>query len=168
MGTQSHESKAILIATIVRLPKIIVIYIHGRQYLYCLLIFLLIIRRGIIMKRVLIVDDAAFMRLSLKSMLEKNGFEVVGQAENGMIGAQKYAQLKPDVVTMDITMPELDGIGALKEIKKNDPNAKVVIISAMGQEALIREAVIAGAKTFIVKPFKEEFMIKTLSQVLGI
>lgn len=120
------------------------------------------------MKKVLIVDDAAFMRLALKTMLEKNGFEVVGEAENGSVGIQKYMELKPDVVTMDITMPEMDGISTLKEIKKIDSNANIVMISAMGQETLIREAVIAGAKSFVVKPFKEEFVIKTLTQVLGI
>ncbi|AGX43394.1 chemotaxis protein CheY [Clostridium saccharobutylicum DSM 13864] len=121
-----------------------------------------------IMKRVLIVDDAAFMRVTLKSMLENNGFEVVGEAENGIIGVQKYVELNPDVVTMDITMPEMSGIDALKEMKKINPNVKVVMISAMGQDMLIRESVIAGAKSFIVKPFKEEFMVKTLTQVLGI
>lgn len=120
------------------------------------------------MKRVLIVDDAAFMRITLKSMLENNGFEVVGEAENGIIGVQKYVELNPDVVTMDITMPEMSGIDALKEMKKINPNVKVVMISAMGQDTLIRESVIAGAKSFIVKPFKEEFMVKTLTQVLGI
>ncbi|OOM10671.1 response regulator [Clostridium saccharobutylicum] len=120
------------------------------------------------MKRVLIVDDAAFMRITLKSMLENNGFEVVGEAENGIIGVQKYVELNPDVVTMDITMPEMSGIDALKEMKKINPNVKVVMISAMGQDTLIRESVIAGAKSFIVKPFKEEFMVKTLTQVLGV
>lgn len=120
------------------------------------------------MKKVLIVDDAAFMRMSLKSMLERNGFEVVGEAENGAIGVKKYLQLKPDVVTMDITMPEKDGVEALKEIRVLDPNAKVVMISTMGQEKFIRESVILGAKSFIVKPFKEEHAIKTLEQVLGI
>lgn len=120
------------------------------------------------MKRVLIVDDATFMRMSLKSMLERNGFEVVGEASNGAIGVQKYIELKPDVVTMDITMPEMDGIDALKEMKRIDPNAKIVILSAMGQEKFIREAVMLGAKSFIVKPFKEEHIVKTLSQILGV
>lgn len=119
------------------------------------------------MKKVLIVDDAAFMRLALKSMLEKNGFEVIGEAENGIVGVQKYKELSPDIVTMDITMPEMDGISALKEIKKVDTKANVVMISAMGQENSIREAVIAGAKSFVVKPFKEEIVIKALTQVVG-
>lgn len=120
------------------------------------------------MKKVLIVDDAAFMRMTLKSMLEKNGFEVVGEAEDGVVAVQKYAELKPDVMTMDITMPKMDGIGALREIKKIDANAKVIMVSAMGQEQLIRESVMLGAKSFIVKPFKEELIVKTLMQVLGI
>jgi len=117
------------------------------------------------MKKVLIVDDASFMRLSLKSMLEKNGFEVVGEAENGLIGIQKYQNLQPDVVTMDITMPELDGIKALQIIKQMNPAAKVVMVSAMGQESFVKEAIINGAKSFIVKPFKEEYVIKTLSSL---
>lgn len=120
------------------------------------------------MKRILIVDDAAFMRMSLKAILESNGFEVVGEATNGMVGVQKYIELKPDLVTMDITMPELDGIGALQEIRRIDPNAKVVMVSAMGQEKFVRDSVIYGAKSFIVKPFKNDHVVKTLSQVLGI
>lgn len=120
------------------------------------------------MKKILIVDDAAFMRMSLKAILESNGFEVVGEAPNGKVGVEKYIALKPDLVTMDITMPELDGIGALQEIRKFDPNAKVVMVSAMGQEKFVRDSVMQGAKSFIVKPFKNDHVIKTLSQVLGI
>ncbi len=117
------------------------------------------------MKKVLIVDDAAFMRLSLKTMLEKNGYEVVGEAEDGSVGVKKYKELKPDFVTMDITMPEMDGIKALKSIKEFDPESKVIMISAMGQDSMVREAVISGAKGFIVKPFKEEHVLKTLSKI---
>ncbi|NLZ48007.1 MAG: response regulator [Clostridiales bacterium] len=120
------------------------------------------------MKKILIVDDAAFMRMSLKAILEDNGFEVVGEAPNGKVGVEKFVELKPDLVTMDITMPELDGIGALKVIKKIDPNAKVVMVSAMGQEKFVRESIMNGAKLFIVKPFKDDHVVKTLSQVLGI
>ncbi|SCN24866.1 Chemotaxis protein CheY [Clostridium sp. N3C] len=120
------------------------------------------------MKKILIVDDAAFMRMSLKAILEDNGFEVVGEAPNGKVGVEKFVELKPDLVTMDITMPELDGIGALKVIKKIDPNAKVVMVSAMGQEKFVRESIMNGAKSFIVKPFKDDHVVKTLSQVLGI
>lgn len=102
------------------------------------------------MKKVLIVDDAAFMRTTLKLILEKNGFDVVGDAVNGKVGLAKYKELCPDIVTLDITMPEMDGITALKEIIKIDRNAKVVIVSAMGQECYVREAILCGAKGFIV------------------
>jgi two-component system chemotaxis response regulator CheY len=119
------------------------------------------------MKRVLIVDDAAFMRLSLRKMLESNGFEVVGEAENGIIGVKKFKELKPDIVTMDITMPEMTGIEALEEIKKIDSKAFVIMVSAMGQEAFVKQAIIAGAKSFIVKPYTEETIVKTLNKILG-
>lgn len=118
------------------------------------------------MKNVLIVDDAAFMRLMIKSLLEKSGFNVIGEAENGAIGVNKYKELSPDIVTMDITMPVVDGIQALKEIKKVDSNAKVLMISAMGQEHLVKEAIMSGAKGFIVKPFMEEAFIKALSKMV--
>jgi two-component system, chemotaxis family, chemotaxis protein CheY len=119
------------------------------------------------MTKVLIVDDATFMRFSIRTMLEKNGFEVVGEAENGAIGVKKYMELKPDVVTMDITMPEMSGIEALKAIKQHDPNAKIVMMSAMGQEGMVKEAILSGAKSFIVKPFKEEHVISTLNKISG-
>ena len=115
------------------------------------------------MKKVMVVDDAMFMRASLKMMLEKNGFEVVAEAENGVVAVQKYKDLKPDIVTMDITMPEMDGLQALKLIKQIDPDAKVVVVSAMGQEPVVKDAILSGAKSFIVKPFKEDFVLKTLS-----
>lgn len=117
------------------------------------------------MKSVLIVDDAMFMRLSLKIMLENNGFEVIGEAENGAVAVEKYKALNPDIVTMDITMPEVDGITALRRIRAIDSKAKVVMVSSMGQEVMIRDAVMAGAKNFIVKPFKEESVIKVLSKL---
>lgn len=117
------------------------------------------------MKRVLIVDDAAFMRMSIKNMLANYEFEVVGEAENGIQAIEKYQELQPDIVTMDITMPELDGIQALREIKKFDPSASVVMVSALGQEARMKEAIIYGAKGFIVKPFKEELLISALSKL---
>lgn len=120
-------------------------------------------------KRVLIVDDAMFMRETLKNMLVTNeDYEVVGSAENGAVGVEMYKNLRPDVVTMDVTMPEMTGIEALKAIKALDPAAKVVMISAMGQEGMVKEAILSGAKTFIVKPFKEEFVIQTLNKVLSI
>lgn len=120
------------------------------------------------MKRTLIIDDAAFMRLALKSILEKNGFEIVGEAENGAIGVKMYMELMPDIVTMDITMPIMNGLDALKQIKTFDPKAKVVMLSAMGQEPYIREAVMLGAKSFIVKPLKEEHVVKVLTQILTV
>lgn len=118
-----------------------------------------------LMKRVLIVDDAAFMRMALKTMLEKNGFQVVGEAENGSVAIRKYKDLQPDIVTMDITMPEMDGVQALKEIRSLDPNSKVVMISALGQESYVREAVMLGAKGFVVKPYKEDYVVQTLNKL---
>lgn len=117
------------------------------------------------MKRVLIVDDAAFMRMSIRNMLEKHGFEIVGEAENGLMAIEKYNELQPDVVTMDITMPEMDGLQALREIKKIDKGASIVMVSALGQEARMKEAIIYGAKGFIVKPFKEEMIVSALSKL---
>ena len=117
------------------------------------------------MKTVLIVDDAAFMRNILKMMLERNNYKVTGEAENGKVAVSMYQSLKPDFVTMDITMPEMDGITAVKLIKQIDSNAKVVMVTAMGQEAMIVDAVTAGAKGFIAKPFSEEYVIKTLSSL---
>jgi len=117
------------------------------------------------MKRVLIVDDASFMRLTLKTMLEKNNFEVVGEAENGLVGVQMCKELQPDIVTLDITMPTMDGIEALKEIKKTNNKAEIVMISAMGQELYVREAVMLGAKGFIVKPFREEYIVQALNKL---
>ena len=117
------------------------------------------------MAKVLIVDDAAFMRISIKNMLTKNGYEVIGEAENGLIGVDLYNELQPDIVTMDITMPEMSGLDALKEIMKTDPKAKVVMVSAMGQEAMVREAIVSGAKGFIVKPFKEEGIIAAMKKL---
>ena len=118
------------------------------------------------MKKVLIVDDAAFMRLTLKSLFESNGFEVVGEAENGKVAVRKYNELRPDIVTMDITMPEMDGVQALRAIRVIDSNAKVVMISALGQESYVREAVLNGAKGFVVKPWKDDYVIKTMHHIL--
>lgn len=117
------------------------------------------------MKKVLIVDDAAFMRMSLKQMLERNGYQVVGEAENGLVGVRKYSELKPDIVTMDITMPVMDGIHALKAIREIDQSANIVVISAIGQEPYVKEAIISGARGFILKPFKEEHVVKTLGSL---
>ena len=117
------------------------------------------------MAKVLIVDDAAFMRISIKNMLTKNGYEVVGEAENGLVGIELYKELHPDIVTMDITMPEMSGLDALKEITKLDPQAKIVMVYAMGQEAMVREAIVSGAKGFIVKPFKEDGIIAAIKKL---
>ena len=120
------------------------------------------------MKRVLVVDDAAFMRLTIKRILEGNGFEVIGEAENGAIAVEKYKELEPDIVTMDITMPEMTGIEALKSIREFDPEAKVIMVSAMGQEVMVRETIMLGAKSFIIKPFKNDHVIQTLNKVLAV
>ena len=103
-------------------------------------------------KNILICDDAAFMRMMIKDILTKNGYNVAGEAENGIKAVEKYKEVSPDLVLMDITMPEMDGIQALKEIKKQDAGAKVIMCSAMGQQAMVIESIQAGAKDFIVKP----------------
>lgn len=120
------------------------------------------------MLKVLVVDDAIFMRLALKRMLERNGYDVVGEAENGRVAVQKYKELRPDIVTMDITMPEMDGIQAVTEIKKFDSKPKIIMISALGQESYIKQAVLLGVTGFIVKPFKEDNVIKALSKITDI
>lgn len=118
-------------------------------------------------KRVLVVDDAAFMRMMLKDILTKNGYEICGEAENGNVAVEKYAELKPDLTTLDITMPELDGIGALKKIKEQDPSATCIMCSAMGQQAMVIEAIQAGAKDFVVKPFQPERVKEAVKKALG-
>ena len=117
------------------------------------------------MKRVLVVDDAMFMRYTIKKMLENTDFDVIGEADNGINALIQYKDLNPDIVTMDITMPEIDGIQAVHLIRKYDPNAKVVMMSAMGQESMVREAVLSGAKGFIVKPFKEDTILSALQSL---
>lgn len=116
---------------------------------------------------ILVVDDAAFMRMMIKDILTKNGFNVVGEAENGAQAVEKYAELKPDLVTMDITMPEMDGISALKKIKESDPNAKILMCSAMGQQAMVIDAIQAGAKDFIVKPFQADRVLEAIQKALS-
>ncbi|MBP1961099.1 response regulator [Paenibacillus oryzisoli] len=117
--------------------------------------------------RILIVDDAAFMRMMIRDILTKNGYEVCGEANDGAQAIEKYKELKPDLITMDITMPEMDGIQALKEIKKIEPNAKVIMCSAMGQQAMVIDAIQAGAKDFIVKPFQADRVIEAIKKTLG-
>ncbi|MBU5677427.1 response regulator [Alkaliphilus sp. MSJ-5] len=116
---------------------------------------------------ILIVDDAAFMRMMIKDVLTKNGFDVVGEAENGARAIEKYKELQPNLTIMDITMPEIDGIQAVKEIKKIDPSAKIIMCSAMGQQAMVIEAIQAGAKDFIVKPFQADRVIEAVKKVIG-
>ena len=118
-------------------------------------------------KNILICDDAAFMRMMIKDILTKNGYNVAGEAENGVKAVEKYQETKPDLVLMDITMPEMDGIQALKEIKKIDGGAKVIMCSAMGQQAMVIESIQAGAKDFIVKPFQAERVIEAVKKVVG-
>lgn len=119
------------------------------------------------MKKILIVDDAVFMRLSIKNILKDEEFEFF-EAANGREAVQKYIEHRPDLVTMDITMPDMTGIEALKQIIDYDKNAMIMMISAMGQESMVREAIIAGAKTFIIKPFKEEQILKTIKKLLAL
>ncbi len=115
--------------------------------------------------RVLIVDDAKFMRMTLTNILQKGNHTVVGEAENGRKAVELYRELKPDIVTMDITMPEMTGIEAVKQIKAIDPQAKIIMCSAMGQQKLVVEAIEAGAKDFIVKPFDENRVLEAIHRV---
>ena len=118
------------------------------------------------MARILIVDDAAFMRMMLKDILIKAGHEVVGEASNGKEAVAKYDEIKPDIVTLDITMPEMDGLQALKEIKKRHSDARVIMCSAMGQQAMVIDAIQSGAKDFIVKPFKGEKVLQSVEKAI--
>ncbi|MFE8695070.1 response regulator [Cytobacillus sp. FJAT-53684] len=119
------------------------------------------------MARILIVDDAKFMRLTLSNILKKANHEVVGEGENGLEAIHLYKELNPDLVTMDITMPEMSGLEAVKAIKKEYPSAKVIMCSAMGQQKMVVEAIEAGAKDFIVKPFDEGRVLDAVNRVLS-
>lgn len=116
--------------------------------------------------RVLIADDASFMRQMIREIIEPEGYEVVGEATNGMEAVDQFLLLSPDLVTMDIVMPKRSGIDAVKEILAKDPQAQVVMCSALGQETLVTEALQAGAKDFIVKPFKPDCVLKTVAKIL--
>ncbi|MDY2922217.1 MAG: response regulator [Eubacterium sp.] len=118
-------------------------------------------------KSVLICDDAAFMRVMIKDILTKNGYEVAGEAENGIKAVEKYTETKPDLVMMDITMPEMDGIQALKKIKESDPGATIIMCSAMGQQAMVIESIQSGAKDFIVKPFQADRVLEAVKKAIG-
>jgi two-component system chemotaxis response regulator CheY len=116
---------------------------------------------------VLVCDDAIFMRTMISDILSQAGFEIVGEAESGLQAVQKYRELKPDLVTMDIVMPDMGGIEAVREICKQDPDAKILMCSAMGQQALVVEAIQAGAKDFVVKPFQPSRVLEAVQRVLG-
>lgn len=122
---------------------------------------------GFMSKKVLIVDDASYMRELIKDILSKYGYEVVGEAEDGGDAVNKYSSLKPDLVTMDIVMKEKTGIDTVKEIMKNNPDAKILMISAMGQQAMVVEAIQAGAKGFVMKPFKPEVLLEEVKRIVG-
>lgn len=115
----------------------------------------------------MITDDALFMRVTLKNILTQHGYDVCGEAQNGAEAVKLYGELKPDLVTMDITMPEMDGIAALKAIKGNDPGATVIMCTAMGQKNMVVEAIQAGAKDFIVKPFQPERVLEAVGKLLA-
>lgn len=116
---------------------------------------------------VLICDDAIFMRTMIGDILSQAGFQIVGEAETGVQAVDKYRSLKPDLVTMDIVMPDMGGIDAVREIMKDDPSAKILMCSAMGQQALVIEAIQAGAKDFVVKPFQPSRVLEAVQRVLG-
>jgi two-component system chemotaxis response regulator CheY len=119
------------------------------------------------MPTVLIADDAAFMRMMIKNILTEGGYEVVGEAENGAVAVAKHRELRPDLTTMDITMPEMDGLSALKEIRGADPSARVVMCSAMGQQSMVIESIQAGARDFIVKPFQPDRVLEAVQKALA-
>ncbi|UKS27103.1 response regulator [Paenibacillus sp. HWE-109] len=116
--------------------------------------------------RIIIVDDAAFMRAILKDVLISLGYEVAGEASNGQEAVQLYKRIKPDLVTMDITMPEMDGITALKEIISYNPEARVIMCSAMGQQKMVVDSIQAGAKDFVVKPYNKERIAEAVERIL--
>lgn len=118
-------------------------------------------------KSILVCDDAAFMRMMIKDILTKDGYDIAGEAENGKVAIDKYLETKPDLVLMDITMPEMDGIQALKKIKEADPDANVIMCSAMGQQAMVIESIQSGAKDFIVKPFQSDRVIEAVKKAVG-
>lgn len=122
---------------------------------------------SLLAKTVLITDDTAFMRMTLRSVIQKNGFQVVGEAADGVEAVKKYVELKPDLVTMDITMPKMDGITAIREIMKIDSDAKIIVCSAMGQKPMVIDALNAGAKDFLVKPFDAQRVIEALNKAIN-
>ncbi|MGI6683997.1 MAG: response regulator [Bacillota bacterium] len=117
-------------------------------------------------QKVLLVDDAAFMRMMLKDILTKGGYEIVGEAENGAVALNKYEELAPDLVIMDITMPEMNGLEAVKAIRGIDPQARIIMCSAMGQQAMVIEAIQSGARDFVVKPFQADRILEAVAKAL--
>jgi len=118
------------------------------------------------MKTVLVVDDSAFMRRTMKSILIRNNFEVVGEATNGIEAVDLYTKLKPAVVTLDVVMEEMNGLEALKKIMIIDPKANVIMVSSMGQDIIVRDAIVVGAKNFILKPYTEEQVVRALDKIV--
>ncbi len=118
-------------------------------------------------KKIMLVDDAAFMRMTIKNALTKAGYDNIVEASDGQIAVETYQKEHPDLVIMDITMPNMDGIQALQAIKTADPEARVVMCSAMGQEGMVVEAIKLGAKDFIVKPFKQDRILQTVEKIIG-
>lgn len=119
------------------------------------------------MARVLITDDAAFMRMQLKDIISKLGHEVVGEADNGATAVQLANELKPDLITMDITMPEMNGVDATRSIRGTNPEVKIIVCSAMGQQSMVVDAIQAGANDFVVKPFNAERIKESIDRVLS-
>jgi len=116
-------------------------------------------------KTVLIVDDSSLMRRLIKNIVVKNGYDVLGEAENGKMGVEKYKELQPDFVTMDLVMEEMNGLEALKLIIKEDPDANVIMVSSMGQEVIVRDAIVIGAKNFLIKPFDERQVLEAIQKL---
>lgn len=119
------------------------------------------------MAKIMLVDDAAFMRMMIKKALSSSGYNDFIEAQDGAEAVKKYSEEKPDMVIMDITMPNMDGLQALKKIREGDPNAKVVMCTAMGQESMVVDAIKSGARDFVVKPFDAKRIVKTVNDILG-
>jgi len=117
------------------------------------------------MKTVLVVDDSSLMRRLIKNIVTKNGYKVIGEANNGLLGVEKYKELKPDIVTLDMVMDEMNGLEALKLIIEENPEAKVIMVSSMGQDVIVRDAIVSGAKNFLLKPFDEKQVLDAFDKL---
>lgn len=120
------------------------------------------------MSRILVADDAMFMRVKIRTLLQAHGHAVVGEAEDGAVACRLYRDTAPDLVTMDITMPNMDGVRAVREIRKTDPKARILMISAMGQQDMVIDAIAAGASGFVVKPFQDSTLLEAITRTLAI